>query len=231
MVQNRDIPTKTIYHWQLKRKPGSAGTTDITTKQLDALQASAVFLRTVDLTAREGIEHLKTNQASVYNILRDLVKNSQLPAQEAVITYRDTVGESNSDGMKMVALINYFKGMESETKNVCDAYREASTINALKEADREDELRGQLQNALFHFARATGRLDEALTRLANEWDVVGDTGVKLAGFSLPVFDSSKGAEEAKADAPAADDKTPPNRPKKPGKPNGKKGAKKNVRSA
>lgn len=233
MVQNRNIPTESIYHWRLKStsKASSAENMDLTTKQLEALQASALFLRTVDGTAMAGIEKLKTNQENVYTTLRDLVRESKVPAQEAVLRYRDTVGESTTEGRQMVALIDNFKGMESQTRNFCDAYRQAATIDALKEEQREDELRGQLQAALFGFAQATSRLDDAVTALANEWGIVGDTGVELVGLNLPAFDSSKGAEEIKTDAAPAGDKTAKTKGKAKGKKGGqkKKGAQKKGR--
>jgi hypothetical protein len=190
-----------------------------------------LFLRTVDGTVLAGIEYLKTNQENVYQTLRDLVHASRAPAEKAVLVYRDTVGETTSEGMRMVALIDHFKGMESQTRNICDAYRQAATIDALKEEQREEELRGQLQRALFRFAQATSRLDDALTTLANQWGIVGDTGVELAGFNLPAFDPNKGAVEARADVVPVAGNAPRQRdsatPKRKGKAKG--GARKKAR--
>jgi hypothetical protein len=210
MVQNRDLASKSLYHWRLKliSQPDTSESAALASKQLDAMQSCALFLRTVDGAMRAGTEHLKTNQENVYTTLREVVREAAAPAEKAVLVYRDTVGESTSEGSNMVKLIGFFRGMQSQTRNVCDAYRQAATIDALKEEQREEELRGQLQTALFGFAFATSRLDDAVAALANEWRIVGDPGVELAGFNVPVFDSGPGEIELAIEAAQKNQKMP-----------------------
>ena len=61
---------------------------------------------------------------------------------------------------------------------------------------------------LFGFAQAAGKLDDAVTVLAADWNIVGDVGVELTGFSVPAYDSNVGEVEARLAAAQAG----PNRP-------------------
>jgi hypothetical protein len=201
-IQNRDIPLRPLYHYQLTTTPSANDDNRPDGPRLDIERALVLYLRTADHAASELEDRLTGDQPSAYRGLRDMLRPAQETALEAAVTFTDTPGVGAADAKAIGDAAARVRRIQSLCKNICDAYDLAIDGDRQADEPRKQTFRGQLQESLLAFAETAGELDDSLVTLAARWDIRPQVG-KPSADTVPEPIVTNTAPPPDAPAPIA----------------------------
>jgi hypothetical protein len=175
-IENREIPLRPLYHYQLAVMPSPTNDNRPDGARLAAERAMVLYLRTVDHAVFDLADGLETDQRSAYRSLRDTLQKAQADMQVAAAAFGDTPGIDAGDISQVNGIVSLAKRIGALCKNTCDSYDLALDGDKQGDEQRKETFRGQLQESLMAFAETTAQVDDALVSLASAWEIHGQVG-------------------------------------------------------
>ncbi|HEX3358575.1 MAG TPA: hypothetical protein VHS31_16490, partial [Tepidisphaeraceae bacterium] len=187
-IGNRDISLRPLYRDELKAKPSATDDNRPDGARVAAMRAATLYLRTLAHSTEVLSDRLESDQESAYLALRDTLQKAGDQLTESAATFADTAGVDPAEAKQMSDIAAQAKQIQALCKDVCEAFRKAKDADAAGEGEEQRKLlyRGTLQDSLFTFAEAAGKLDDMLGKMSETWQISGQAGVKSSDQPMEV---------------------------------------------